>query len=413
MWVFELKTSFVQRSQGKSIDMKAIVIGGGIAGCSTAYSLAKRGIVVTLIERHENLAQEASGNPIAVLYPKLTSAPSLNNDLTLAGFHYSLNLLKSLPKNPTLFDTCGLLQLAFNAREKARQTLLLQQKNGLKIEKVTVLQANNQAGCSLGGLDGIYLPETAWVNPALWCAALTQNIEKVFSSEALKLQKSANDWQVQLADKSALEADMLVICNANDIKQFSQCASAAITPVRGQINFFAENEISKNLNTIVCTDHFIAPAVAGLHTIGTSYATNDINPNLSEKDMHENLQALRKIAPELFESVKNVQGRVAWRSQTLDYMPLAGQLLDETAMRNNPPRYNAKPADLPWLRGLYVNAGHGSKGMISAPICGELIADLVTGHTLNLSAKLAAKLNPSRFLLRKLGLKQLSQTLYR
>ena len=210
---------------------------------------------------------------------------------------------------------------------------------------------------------------------------------------------------------------MVVICNANDIKQFSQCKSAKITPVRGQINFFTENEVSKNLKAIVCSDHFITPAVAGLHTIGTSYAPHDLNPTLSEADTHANLQALRKIAPELFASVKNVSentyGRVAWRSQTLDYMPLAGQLLDENALGKNPPRYNANSADLPWLSGLYVNAGHGSKGMISAPICGELIACLATNSTLNLKAKLASKLNPSRILLRELGLKQLSQTLHR
>jgi tRNA 5-methylaminomethyl-2-thiouridine biosynthesis bifunctional protein len=93
-------------------------------------------------------------------------------------------------------------------------------------------------------------------------------------------------------------------------------------------------------------------------------------------------------------------------------MPLAGQLLDEEKLRNNPPRYNANSTDLPWLDGLYVNAGHGSKGMITAPICGELIANLATENALPISSALSSKLNPSRFLLRDLGLKQLANSLY-
>ena len=391
---------------------KAIVIGGGIAGCSTAFALKRRNIQVTLIERHAKLAQAASGNPIAVLYPKLTTAPSMNNDLTIAGFHYSLNLLKNLPHNPALFDSCGLIQLAFNAREKVRQMQLLQQEISLKMQYITALQANILAGCSLDGFDGIYLPEVAWVNPALWCVALTQNIEKILCSEALQLYKTSYGWRIQL-EKSTLEADIVVICNANDVKKFSQCTSVAITPVRGQINFFTKTEASKNLKMIVSTDHFISPAIAGLHTTGTTYAPNDANPKLSEKDTHENLLALRKISTELFDSANNVTGRVSWRSQTLDYRPVSGQLLDEVKRRSNPPRYNADPASLPWLSGLYVNAGHGSKGMITAPLCSELIASLIAKSALPIQAKLASSMNPSRFLLRELGLKQLAATLYK
>jgi tRNA 5-methylaminomethyl-2-thiouridine biosynthesis bifunctional protein len=394
--------------------MKAIVIGGGIAGCSSAFALISRGINVTLIERRAKLAQEASGNPIAVLYPKLTSAPSLHNDLTLAGFQFSLNLLNQLPQTAELFNACGLIQLAYNAREKSRQIKLLQQKSLLKMDYLTALQANNHAGIALGGFDGIYMPQAAWVNPTLWCETLTQNIEKLFSTEVLQLNKKVTGWQVKLG-KSTLQADVVVICNANDITKFAQCASARITSVRGQINFFSESTISRKLRTIVCSDHFVSPAIAGIHQIGTSYKPNDLQGSLNENDTHENLQALRKISAELFETAKNthsnIHGRVAWRSQTLDYMPLAGQLLDETQILANQPRYNALSANLPWLNGLYVNAGHGSKGMITAPVCSEMIANMVCNQPLNLHAKLASKLSPSRFLLRELGLKQLAQTL--
>ena len=188
--------------------------------------------------------------------------------------------------------------------------------------------------------------------------------------------------------------------------------------MRGQVNFFAERAQSQNLKTIICSDHFISPAVDGWHSFGTSYAANDMNAEISAQDTANNLAALRKISPELLHEIdtKCVQARVAWRSQTLDYMPLAGQLLDEKLLRENPPRYNAAPESLPWLQGLYVNAGHGSKGMITAPLCGELLANLMTKTALPVDATfdptMASRLNPSRFLLKQIGLKQLANSLY-
>ncbi|NOS97308.1 MAG: FAD-dependent oxidoreductase, partial [Methylotenera sp.] len=50
----------------------AIIIGGGIAGCATAHALAIRGIQVTLFERNATIANEASGNPQAMLYPRIS-----------------------------------------------------------------------------------------------------------------------------------------------------------------------------------------------------------------------------------------------------------------------------------------------------------------------------------------------------
>ena len=393
---------------------KAIVIGGGIAGCSTAFALSRRGISTTIIERHHALAQEGSGNPIAMLYPKFSTKPDFASQLALLGFQFTLSLLKQLPVSNTIFNACGLIQLAFDAREQVRQQAILQLEDLALFQYLDTQAASEIAGISLK-TGGLYLPQAGWVKPKDWCEWLCSPplITTSTSTNALKIEKKLNQWLV-IDDKNiAFEADTVVICNANDIKQFKPCSSAEITPVRGQVNFFAQNSYSRQMKTIICSDHYLSPSVDGIHSIGTTYAPNDTNPMLSEADTRENMNALNSISPELskYLSADIAYGRVGWRSQTLDYMPLAGQLLDEQVLRTKPPRYNANPADLPWLAGLYVNAGHGSKGMITAPICGELIASSITSNDAPIDEKLASKLNPSRFLLRELGLKQLANSL--
>jgi len=394
----------------------AIIIGGGIAGCSTAYALAQKGIAVTVIERHEKIAQEASGNPIAVLYPKFSVKPNMADKLTQQGSTFTQEILKKLSSQVPIFEACGMIQLAFNPREEIRQNALMQLDQYQSIFKaINSAEATKIAGVSLN-MGGLYLPQAGWIKPAVFCEALTNSalIKKMTLTKALKFDRKQHRWQVCMDKNQSIEADILVICNANDVKQFKQCESVAITPVRGQINFFPENTISKSIKTIICSDHFVSPAVDGFHSTGTTYAANDFNPNLTEVDTRKNIDALCKISEPLCEAMQHesINGRVAWRSSPLDYMPLAGQLLDGELIHKNPPRHNANAADLPWIEGLYINAGHGSKGMITAPICGELIANLVANGKPDLEAPFASKLNPSRFLLRELGLKQLAQSLY-
>ena len=403
----------------------AIVIGAGIAGCSTAHALAKRGVKVTLIERHRKIAQEASGNHIATLYPKLSKNETAQNKLILQGFAFTLDLLNSLPNSNQYFNVCGQIQLAFDTREIARQRAIVDQPNHLELQLLTASQASELAGIVLK-MGGLFCANAGWVKPADFCAALLNlpNIQLMTLTKALKIERSTHNWLIKTDNKADFMADIVVICNANDIKQFSVCQSAALTSVRGQVNYFNQNATSQAIKTIICGTHYCSPAVDGMHSIGATYAPNDVNPHLNAIDTRSNLQALRHISPDIYASIldKNLNGRVAWRSQTLDYLPLAGQLIDEENLRANPPRYNANPADLPWLKGLYVNAGHGSKGMITAPLCGELIARLAIKESIQIKLddlldnffenSLISRLNPSRFLLRELGLKQLAATLY-
>ena len=404
----------------KNNKQTAIIVGAGIAGCSTAYALAQRGIAVTLIERHDAIAQEASGNPVAMLYPKFNTGDGMLSSIATKGFAFTLALLKQLNpnhlnNNDALFQLCGQIQLAFNQREQGHQLKLLDtmgQHSSLQLLSAAAASEVANINLSVGGL---YLPESGWVNPKLFCETLLQSdlITRIVSTEAIKVKHGAN-WKVSLANEQNLTADVVILCNANELHQFEYCKNIPITPVRGQVNFFKANNISQAIQPVICSDHYLSPSVDGVHSIGTSYAANDLNHAVTNKDTHTNLQALKKISPQIFNDIipSEVTGRVAWRSATRDYMPLAGQLVNEVELRNSPPRYNDNPRDLPWIKGLYVNAGHGSKGMITAPLCGELIANFIMNESLLVDSSIASKLNPSRFLIRGLGLKQMAQHLY-
>jgi len=92
-------------------------------------------------------------------------------------------------------------------------------------------------------------------------------------------------------------------------------------------------------------------------------------------------------------------------------LPLVGAILDTAQFKENPPRHNAPPSSLPWLEGLYINAGHGAKGLVNAPLCAEIIASLICNEPVPVDCSLLSALDPNRFSLRELGLKRLAQTI--
>jgi tRNA 5-methylaminomethyl-2-thiouridine biosynthesis bifunctional protein len=92
----------------RAAEREAIVIGAGLAGTSTAASLAARGWSVTLLDRHDSLAAEASGNPQGALYARLSPHATALSELATAGLEYTA---RSLPvfglERGADFDPCG------------------------------------------------------------------------------------------------------------------------------------------------------------------------------------------------------------------------------------------------------------------------------------------------------------------
>ncbi|MOA56974.1 tRNA 5-methylaminomethyl-2-thiouridine biosynthesis bifunctional protein MnmC [compost metagenome] len=62
----------------------------------------------------------------------------------------------------------------------------------------------------------------------------------------------------------------------------------------------------------------------------------------------------------------------------------------------------AEAAPLPLHPGLFVLGALGSRGLCSAPLCGELVASEICGDPLPLSTDLLEALHPARYWVRKL-----------
>jgi len=400
----------------------AIIIGGGIAGCSSAYALAQRGIKVTLLERNADIASAASGNPLAMLYPRLSGDDAASR-FALASYLHSLALYRALQLEPGQFDSCGMLQLGFSQRELARIRKVAEQSHAPEIlSYVTAAEASAIAGITIGH-DALFFPDAAWLSPQALCQRLAQhqNITLMRACSVSAIHKNGHQFRVLADGKTVAEADIVIIANANDAQQLCPGLPLSTQAVRGQVSLLKSSENSRQLKSIVCSDGYFSPAAyplstEHLHCLGATFAAEATpaepgEPLLKDEDHDENLHKLKLISPQLYHELHGgiAGGRVSYRCAASDHMPLAGQLMDTAALAAHQPRAGAPAETLPWIGGLYMNVAHGSKGFTTAPLCAELLACMICREPLPVSAELAGLLNPNRFLLRGMGLKKLAK----
>lgn len=403
---FVSENTHKKKSQLNSV----IVIGGGIAGCAIAHALATRGVNVRLLERHAAVAQEASGNPIGVLYPRLAGHANHADAMAMSSYLYTLHLIKQLALDHTQFGPCGLLQLAFNARETARIEGIAMRK----LDEEIVRYVNKQEASDLAGLpllhDGLYFPDAGWVNPQAFCQALVQhpNITVLNHVQVTQLSKMPEGWQVNTEQGEHWVADAVVIANANDVLQLAHSSHLPVSAVRGQMTSVKATAKSAMLNTLICTEGYLTPAIDNTHCLGATFDPRDTSLEVRDEDNLSNLQILTQMSPDLTElKIQSHAGRAALRCSTPDYLPLAGKLLDAVKLTASPPKHKTPTHALPWHEGLYVNIGHGTKGLTTAPLCAELLASMMLDDPLPIESSLAQALDPNRFLLKSLGLKRL------
>ena len=393
-------------------EKRILIIGGGLAGCTSARALAERGWQVTLLERQGQLAQEGSGNPQGVLYAKLSPKNETQAAFNLSCLEYAQAYYHAYW--PEIGEQCGVLQLAHDPAEQQLQQQL-RTRFGQAPELVSFVdaaQASELAGVKLHH-GGLFFPRAGWINPPRLCARLVEHplIQVHHHQSALRLAQTADGWQVD-TDAHTWHSPRVIIANARQAQAFSQTADLPIKAIRGQISYLPATASSARLKTLVCGEGYIAPAHGGQHCVGATFNLKDEAPELRSADHRTNLHNLGNTLPELAShwqglALEQLDGRVAFRCTLPDYLPLLGPVPDTARMAQDfaPLRRNARawltqPGS--YLPGLYLNIGHGSRGLAYSPLCAELLASIINNEPLPMPRELANALNPARFLIRDL-----------
>lgn len=368
-----------------------------------------------MLERGDTLAGAASGNPQGVLYTKLSPQDGALSAFALLSYLHALDHYRQLQRAGILdadsAQWCGVLQLETDARLRevfADQTAWVQ---ALDADAASAI-----AGCTIPLSNqkkaALWFPRAGWLRPARVCAALATHplIETRLNCNVRSMTRTDDGWSLRF-DDGEMHAPIVVIATANDSNVVHADTQWPVRPMRGQITSVPAEWISQTPRTVICHEGYLAPERDGSLCIGATF-DKDGDVALRPQDHRRNLQSLLSALPSIIrdgilDRATELKGRVGFRCTTPDYLPIVGAVADAPAMRARfavLARNARSRVDTPgaWLPGLYVNIGHGSRGLTSTPLCAEHLAALITGEPRPLPRTLAQALSPARFILRDL-----------
>lgn len=389
------------------------VIGAGMAGCHTAWALAQKGVCVTLIDQFEPGAG-ASGNPLGIVYAKLSHTAGALADFNLLAYLFACRFYHAQGFFQSIGNACGVLQLP----EQAEHETQLQQIAATFARSPELAQwLNNEEASARAGVPlasgALSLPQSGWLHPQQLCRALTQhpNIHVISGARITQLTPMESGWELWDAEKNRItNTNAVVVACAFSAKEIGQINHLPLKKIRGQISLAEANTKSTFLKTVLCGEGYIAPDINGQHCAGASFVLRTDATEMTWEEHEHNLANAAALSPSFTDlSVKDLNnGRASFRCTTPDYLPVVGPVAQANVMLEKfaALRRDAKTnIDSPgtYHPGLFINVGHGSRGLAYTPLCAELLASLIANHPLPLSRDLIQALHPARFLIRDLG----------
>lgn len=353
------------------------VIGAGIAGASVAASLARRGWQVQVLDQAQAPATGASGLPVGLVVPHVSTDDCVLSRLSRSGVRLMLQQARSLLRQGQDWEATGVLERRLDRSP---------------------------------GLPDIWHPQAAWLKPAQLVSAWLAQPGITFQGRATvaALRQYGDEWELLDRQGDVLHrANRVVFANAGGATSLLEAVQADLPAlgicvdqlpdmqgVRGQVSWAMHTERRdaafppcpvNGAGSIVSCVPIETSGVRGLAWfIGATYQPES-QPAVPDKINHaSNLARMHKLTPELGQALAGqfAAGAVnAWKNTrcvTADRLPAVGPL---------------EPTEHP---SLWLCAGMGSRGLSFSVLCAELLAARWSGEPLPVDAGLARSLEARR-----------------
>ena len=335
-----------------STDYDVVIIGAGFAGCSSAYFLSQSGMSVVLIDSG-SVASGGSGNERAHMIPYITSPEFAAHSFFNRGFIFTASLFQTLQKEGRLPSLLKTKALQFPVNDRPKRILHQLETFSFDINKDFEDIFSFQT-------IGVY-KETYIVNPKTFCHALVEasGAKFITHSKVEGIQKKVSGEFSVSAGTQTISTKNIILANASAVSEL--IPSIQLKKVQGQVCLGTINDTLEKISHPLCFNgYYIPPHKDELALLGATYARDHFSDTPTEENnfkMIENLSLLFSKEKQL-EIKKNflpVRSRIAFRAVSKDRLPLIGKIDD----------------------GLFINAGHGSRGLHSAPIGSALLSTLI------------------------------------
>lgn len=396
------------------------VIGGGVIGVCTAYFLAAAGHEVVLIERHGNVAEQASFGNAGVIAPGYVTpwaAPGMPKKILSYFFKseapvllkptmdralwrwvrlwlsecelsryrinkarmqriafYSRDILHQLREHYQLDyeQTQGYLQLFRTQQDVqlAAPGLALLAENGvphrmIDADAAYLIEPALSKNTPLAG--GLYLPQDESGNCPLFIKQLktitqTMGVEFHFGSTVHSIQKMDSRLTFKI-DERMFSADAIVVAAGIDSTQLLAPLGIHVPlyPIKG----YSATASIRNFDDAPQAALMDESYKVAVTRMGTRIRIAGI------AELGSRTNALHQAAVRTLIKVGN-----DWFPDATNYNTANFWCGTRPMLPDGPPLLGATP-----IKNLYVNIGHGSAGWAMAAGSGKVLADIISGHT--------------------------------